>query len=197
MSTSNASKKKEGKRSVSDTFNLKDIGSLLELLDKHEVTEFKLERESETLWLKRGDNSAQTQAASTAPIHQVFTSLPQQPGVPPQAYDVNTAVSVAQPVPVIQPQVAAAPEEPEAKKSTVKEITSPMVGTFYRRAAVDSDPYVSVGDKVKKGDILCIVEAMKLMNEIESEEAGTIVEICLEDGQMVEFGEPLFRIEPL
>ncbi len=70
-----------------------------------------------------------------------------------------------------------------------------MVGTFYRRPAVDADPYVEVGDVVKKGDVLCIVEAMKLMNEIESDLAGRIVEVCLEDGKMAEYGEVLFRIE--
>ncbi|MCL4138444.1 UNVERIFIED_CONTAM: hypothetical protein GTU68_037703 [Idotea baltica] len=99
----------------------------------------------------------------------------------------------------MQVGVAAPSAVPEAvvPVSTAKEVSSPMVGTFYRRPAADADPYVSVGDKVKKGDVLCIVEAMKLMNEIESEVAGTVSEICLEDGQMVEFGEPLFRIEPL
>jgi acetyl-CoA carboxylase biotin carboxyl carrier protein len=70
-----------------------------------------------------------------------------------------------------------------------------MVGTFYRRPAVDAEAYVNVGDSVKKGDVLCIVEAMKLMNEIESEVSGKIVEICLEDGQMVEYGEVIFKIE--
>jgi acetyl-CoA carboxylase biotin carboxyl carrier protein len=70
-----------------------------------------------------------------------------------------------------------------------------MVGTFYRRPAVDAEPYVEVGDSVKKGDVLCIVEAMKLMNEIECETTGIIKEVCLDDGQMVEFGEVIFRIE--
>jgi acetyl-CoA carboxylase biotin carboxyl carrier protein len=78
----------------------------------------------------------------------------------------------------------------------VFEARSPMVGTFYRKPAVDAAPYVEVGDIVKKGDALCIVEAMKLMNEIESEVNGRIVQVCLQDGQMVEYGEVLFRIEP-
>ena len=71
-----------------------------------------------------------------------------------------------------------------------------MVGTFYTKPAPDADAYVSVGDVVKKGDTLCIIEAMKIMNEIESEKSGRIVEICLEDGQMAEYEEPLFKIEP-
>ena len=95
---------------------------------------------------------------------------------------------------------AVAPVEvaPEAVALTtpLNEVSSPMVGTFYRKPAVDAEPYVSVGDTVKKGQVLCIVEAMKLMNEIECECSGKVAEICLDDGQMVEFGEVLFRIEP-
>jgi len=75
-------------------------------------------------------------------------------------------------------------------------IRSPIVGTFYKAASPDADPYVEIGDIVKKGQILCIVEAMKLMNEIESDVDGKIVEICVEDGTAVEYGKPLFRIEP-
>lgn len=76
-------------------------------------------------------------------------------------------------------------------------IRSPIVGTFYKAASPDADPYVEIGDTVKKGQILCIVEAMKLMNEIESDVDGKVVEICVEDGTAVEYGKPLFRIEPL
>ena len=75
-------------------------------------------------------------------------------------------------------------------------VTSPFVGTFYRTPAPDQPPFVEVGAAVKKGQVLCIVEAMKLMNEIESEIAGTVVEILAENGQPVEFGQPLFRLEP-
>jgi len=76
-------------------------------------------------------------------------------------------------------------------------VSSPIVGTFYRAASPDAEPYVNVGDIVKKGQILCIVEAMKLMNEIESEIDGKIVEILVENGQPVEYGEALFKIEPV
>lgn len=75
------------------------------------------------------------------------------------------------------------------------EITSPMVGVFYAAPAEDADPYVQVGDRVKKGQTLCIVEAMKLMNEIVAETDGQIVEICAQNGQVVDFGCPLFRIK--
>lgn len=73
-------------------------------------------------------------------------------------------------------------------------VTSPMVGTFYMKSSPNSDPYVEVGSNVKKGDILCIIEAMKLMNEIESEYEGKVVEIFVKDGESVEYGKPLFRI---
>ena len=85
----------------------------------------------------------------------------------------------------------------ENVKSEDKEgriITSPMIGTFYAKPSPDSNPFVEVGKTIKKGDTVCIVEAMKLMNEIESEFDGKIVEILVKDGQMVDFGKPLFRI---
>ena len=69
-----------------------------------------------------------------------------------------------------------------------------MVGTFYSKSSPDAKPYVEIGNKVKKGDILCIVEAMKLMNEIESEFDGEVVEVCVRDGEMVDFGRPLFKL---
>ena len=83
-------------------------------------------------------------------------------------------------------------EEPQEEYKIVK---SPMVGTFYSKSAPDAKPYVEVGSKVKKGDILCIVEAMKLMNETESEFDGEIVEVCVKDGEMVDFGKPLFKLK--
>jgi len=83
--------------------------------------------------------------------------------------------------------------EPEEECYNV--LKSPMVGTFYTSSAPGKDPYVKVGDKVKKGDTLCIIEAMKLMNEIESEFDGEIVEVLVENEQMVEYGQPLFKIK--
>lgn len=99
---------------------------------------------------------------------------------------------VAQSVPQAAPSVSAEAPAP-AKKGTP--ITSPMVGTFYKSPSPDADPFVSVGQTVSKGDVVCIVEAMKMMNEIESEISGKVVEICVEDGQPVEFGQVLMYIE--
>ena len=83
----------------------------------------------------------------------------------------------------------------ELKEETVNVVKSPMIGTFYCKPSPDSEPYVKVGDKVKKGDILCIIEAMKLMNEIECEFDGVVTEVLVEDGKPVDYGKPLFKIK--
>lgn len=87
--------------------------------------------------------------------------------------------------------------QPEEDTTNLYTVTSPIVGTFYRAASPDAEPFVEVGTRVKKGQVLCIIEAMKLMNEIESEVDGVVVRILVENGQPVEYGEPLFLIEPL
>lgn len=91
---------------------------------------------------------------------------------------------------------AQAEQEPEGTSKGLLEITSPMVGTFYRAPAPDAPAYVDIGSRVTPGDTLCIIEAMKLMNELECEVSGTIQEICVENAQPVEFGQVLFRVDP-
>ena len=109
---------------------------------------------------------------------------------------VHQPVTVAQPmpVPVPAPEVAPAPA-PTAPKQTGTPLTSPMVGTFYRAPSPGADPFVKVGDTVKKGQVVCIIEAMKLLNEVEADMDGTVKEVCVENGQPVEFGQSLFIIE--
>jgi acetyl-CoA carboxylase biotin carboxyl carrier protein len=105
---------------------------------------------------------------------------------------------VAEQAPAEAPAAPAAPETPKvAEAEELIEIRSPMVGTFYRAPAPDADPYVEVGDDVTPGQVLCIIEAMKLMNEIESEHSGRIVEICVENGQPVEYNQVLFRLKKI
>jgi len=94
-------------------------------------------------------------------------------------------------IPVIQ---TTQPVEEETKEE-YKEIKSPMVGTFYSKPSPDKEAFVKVGDKVKKGQVVCIIEAMKLMNEIEAEFDGEVVEVCLNDGDAVEYGKPLFKLK--
>ena len=113
----------------------------------------------------------------------VVTSAPQVVAAPVQA-------AAPAPAPTATP---AADSAPKASKGTP--ITSPMVGTFYKSPSPDAEPFVSVGSTIKEGDVVCIVEAMKMMNEIESEVSGTVTEICVEDGQPVEFGQVLLYVE--
>lgn len=109
---------------------------------------------------------------------------------------VHQPVTIAQPmpVPVPAPEVAPAPA-PTAPQQTGTPLTSPMVGTFYRTPSPGADPFVKVGDTVKKGQVVCIIEAMKLLNEVEADMDGTVKEVCVENGQPVEFGQSLFIIE--
>lgn len=109
---------------------------------------------------------------------------------------VHQPVTVAQPMPVPVPAPEAAPAPaPATPQQTGTPLTSPMVGTFYRAPSPGADPFVKVGDTVKKGQVVCIIEAMKLLNEVEADMDGTVKEVCVENGQPVEFGQSLFIIE--
>lgn len=102
---------------------------------------------------------------------------------------------VAAPVVAPAPQQTPVPAEKPAEVKKGRPLTSPMVGTFYKASSPDAKPFVEVGQTIKEGDVVCIVEAMKLMNEIESEFSGKVVEICVQDGQPVEFGQVLMYVE--
>lgn len=126
---------------------------------------------------------------------RIRKSSPQTNGNMPQAAarpDPQPALVAS--VPATPPEAAPAPE-PASKDSDLHHIESPMVGTFYRAASPDDKPFVQMGDKVKVGQVVCIVEAMKLMNEIEADKDGTIESILLENGQPVEYGQDLFLIK--
>lgn len=163
-------------------FTVSEISQILELMAKNEVTEFRLELGEGKLWLKRG--------ADSPAVISFPTMAPQQATLPQHSSSAATLPHVTSPAPIPSPLTPAAPE-----KSAFHELKSPMVGTFYRRPSPDVSPYAQVGDTVRKGQVLCIVEAMKLMNEIQSDVSGKVVEVCLDDGQMAEYGEVLFRID--
>ena len=113
---------------------------------------------------------------------------------PVQHYAPQPAMLAPQPVPVSAPApLAAEPVAPAAPTEHV--VKSPMVGTFYRSASPGAKPFVEIGDPIKEGETVCIVEAMKILNEIESDKSGTVVKILCENGQAVEFGQPLFVVE--
>ncbi len=123
---------------------------------------------------------------------QVHQDVLQAPAVhPPQTIQVSHPVPVHH-IPAAQPS---GDQPPAAVESNIHEVKSPIVGTFYRAPAPDAEPYVQTGQIVQTGDVLCIVEAMKLMNEIESDFSGKIVKICVENGQPVEYNQTLFHIE--
>jgi acetyl-CoA carboxylase biotin carboxyl carrier protein len=127
-----------------------------------------------------------------APPPPVAAPAPLERAEPPATAPARAA-AVAAAAPVAP---APAPESAAPASGPAVYITSPFVGTFYRSPSPDAPPFVDVGSRVKKGQVLCIVEAMKLMNEIESEVDGAIVAVLAENGQPVEFGEPLFQIRP-
>lgn len=108
----------------------------------------------------------------------------------------RTAASVSQAVPAQIPAMQAAPAEKKGQtaEQDYLEIKSPMVGVFYAAPSPDSQPFVKAGSRVKKGDVLCVIEAMKLMNEVDAEQDGKILEVCVENGEVVEYGQTIFKV---
>ncbi len=167
------------------------LRQVVEILEASEVTRLVWRNGQEKLFIVRGPMPApvmQSVMPAAGPAVHVVT-----PAAMPMAH--STPVAEARPRPSIAAPPKPAAEAPkEEKKGHL--VTSPFVGTFYRSPAPDQPSYTEVGSLVKKGQVLCIVEAMKLMNEIESEVEGKVVEILVKNAQPVEFGQPLFRIEP-
>jgi acetyl-CoA carboxylase biotin carboxyl carrier protein len=147
--------------------NIKEIKEILELIKGSDVAELEVVRGDNVLKVRRGP------AAMAVPVAPA-------PAAPPPA-----PAPVAAPPPV--------PKE-VPPKANVKEIVSPIVGTFYRAPAPDASPFVEVGTRVTKGQVLCIIEAMKIMNQIESDASGTVAAILVENAQPVAYGQPLFHI---
>lgn len=158
--------------------DIKDLKVLIKMVTDTDITEFEMENAEEKIVIKRGKETEIVQMAAP----QQYLSQPVM-AAPPAA-----AAAPASPV------VAATPAPVASKGET---ITSPIVGTFYRAPSPESPSYVEVGSVVEKGQVFCIVEAMKLMNEIEAEFRCKVVEICKENAKPVEFGEPLFIVERL
>ena len=159
--------------------NTKNIRFLVEMMEKSSLTAMEIEEEDCKNRLER--NVQNQVAAVAAPAVPAATVVPVQAA----AAEVPAAVPAAAPA-----QTEAAPAAPEGQEQK-----SPMVGVFYASSSPEAEPYVKVGSQVKKGDTLCIIEAMKLMNEIAAEFDGEITEICVQNGQIVEYGQPLFRIK--
>ena len=149
--------------------NLDEIKNILQLMETNKLVEFEYEDDGRSIKLRRAEDRVVTAALPAA---------------------IPAAVPVA--------SAAAAPAVPAgetARPANVMEFKSPLVGTFYRSAKPDSDPFVNVGDEVGLEKVLCVIEAMKVMNEIKAEMTGIVREILVKNGQAVEFGEPMFLIE--
>lgn len=151
------------------------IKKLIKLVEHSAVDEIEIEEEGKKIRIAKSRASATVSPSQTITLPPVVQAPQQLPA----------SVPAAAPQPTVPPQ-------PEAQ---YHEIRSPIVGTFYRSPAPDAEPYVEVGHHVKVGTVLCIVEAMKLMNEIESDVDGVVVKILVENGKPVEYNQPLFLIE--
>ena len=169
--------------------DLDRIKELLRIVAESGVSEVEIEDGDLRLIVRKNAPSVTVQPQQ--PIYP-FGWPAMQPPVVPHAVP---AAAPAAPAPAYVPEPAPQQAAP-APAPTGKEVRAPIVGTFYRSPAPDADPYVSVGDRVKVGDVLCIIEAMKLMNEVECELSGTILEVLVENSQPVEFDQPLFVIDP-
>jgi acetyl-CoA carboxylase biotin carboxyl carrier protein len=160
---------------------LKDIKAVIDLMKKNSVSEFELEKQDFKIRLKRGFNGS-----STASV--------QYEDAPLVAYTPAPVVLPAIPAPATAPVVAASPP---LSTSNEPEIKSPMIGTFYRAPSPESAPYVEVGTEVNPDTVVCIIEAMKVMNEIKAEVKGVITQVLVENAKPVEFGQPLFKVRPI
>jgi len=149
--------------------NLDEIKSILQLMEANKLVEFEYEDDGRRLKLRRAEDRIVTTA-------------------------VPMAVPAALPV-ASAPAASSAPAAEAARPANVTEFKSPLVGTFYRSAKPDSDAFVNVGDEVGPEKVLCIIEAMKVMNEIKAEMSGVVRDVLVKNGQAVEFGEPMFLIE--
>jgi acetyl-CoA carboxylase biotin carboxyl carrier protein len=150
--------------------DLKDIKAIIDLMKKNSITEFELERQDSKIRLKRGLNS----------------------GAPAVQYDDPTVISAAP----ITPTFAVTPVASQPVATGEMDIKSPMIGTFYRAPSPEAGNYVEVGSEVNADTVVCIIEAMKVMNEIKSEVKGVITQMLVESGKPVEFGQPLFKVRP-
>ncbi|MCG3413012.1 acetyl-CoA carboxylase biotin carboxyl carrier protein [Staphylococcus massiliensis] len=152
--------------------NFKEIKELIEILDNSNLTEINVESKGNNVTLKK-EKEVIRESVQAQPVH----NQPAQPQAPVNTSDQSN------------------PGSNDQEDDGTQKITAPMVGTFYKAPSPDEPAYVQVGDKVSNESTVCILEAMKLFNEIQAEVSGEIVEILVEDGQMVEYGQPLFKVK--
>ncbi len=158
--------------------DLKEIQSLVKLVSSSKVDHLEIDKNDFSIKIKK--NSGKTEVLSVA-----------------QAPVMSAPAVTAPAAPAAAPEASASAEQPAAETVSGTEIKSPMIGTFYRSPTPDKPYFVEVGDEVRVGQTICIVEAMKLFNEIESEVAGRVVKVCVDDASPVEYDQPLFIVEPI
>ncbi|OJW85240.1 MAG: acetyl-CoA carboxylase, biotin carboxyl carrier protein [Bacteroidetes bacterium 46-16] len=158
----------------------KQIQELIKIINKSNISELNVEDGDFKITIKQN----QSEAPQYVAVPQVMPQMMQQQAAPAPAAPQSAS-----------PATAAAPQAAPANDKLIT-VKSPMIGTFYRSAGPDKPSYVNVGDEVKNGQVLCIIEAMKLFNEIESEITGTIVKVLVDDASPVEYDQPLFLVEP-
>ncbi|KNA11791.1 hypothetical protein SOVF_131880 [Spinacia oleracea] len=161
------------------------VAGLIKLVDSRDIVELQMKQHDCELLIRKKEAISQLQAP---PVYMM--QAPSASTAPPQ---LSPPISAAAPAPASQAPAAPAPKP---VKSSVPPLKSPMSGTFYRSPAPNAPAFVKVGDKVQKGQVVCIIEAMKLMNEIEADQAGTVIEVVAEDGKPVSLDTPLFIIQP-
>ena len=161
--------------------DLKELKEILQILEEKEITEFELEEEGMKLRIRKAGPAPSNHTASPGAPSPGLVTVPHPAAIAPRAAAPSA------------PEPTDAAAEAEAGLTVVK---SPIVGTFYRTPDPNKPPFVNVGDRIRVGQVLCIIEAMKLMNEIEAEVAGEVVKVHRETGQPVQYGEPLFTIRP-
>lgn len=163
--------------------DLKEIQNLIKFVAKSGASEVKLEMDDIKITIKTGSDDKETTIVQQVPVGQLPQQTPQpvpQPSTPPQPQPPS--------------KEGTAPSTPEDSEYIT--IKSPIIGTFYRKPSPDKAPFVEVGDSIKDGDVLCVIEAMKLFNEIESEVSGKVVKVLVDDSSPVEFDQPLFLVDP-
>ncbi len=163
--------------------DLSFLESLIEAIDRSSLDSIEIERGGTRIRLAKTPPVAMN---GVAPAQAAYAPMVQ--AAPPEPVTVPAAGGDA--------PAETAPEEPAKPQGNLIDVVCPMVGTFFRSPAPDAAPYVEIGSKVAKDDTLCIIEAMKLMNELESEVAGTIAEVCVQNADPVEYGQVLFRLTP-
>lgn len=168
--------------------DIKAILEILRLVNKSDLTEVEIEEKDFKIRVKRG-GELQVIQPSIQSLPQILPSV-QQPVIP-----LNAPIPNIQAIPASSESQIEPPKTEASSKANTIIIRSPMIGTFYRAPGPDKEPFVKVGDFIKKKQVLCIIEAMKLFNEIESEVEGKIVKILVENAQPVEYDQPLFEVE--